>query len=184
MRWQKHNRLKKVFEERLLENMNSMYNLAYRMTYNNREDASDLVQEASLRAYRFYDKFEEGTNFKAWILTILRNVFINQYRKRIKEPAKVNFHEIEGFIGAPGISGAQEEIFGEMLQDSIDQMPEELKTVITLFYLEGLAYKEIAKVMNSPIGTVMSRLHMAKQFLKKKLTQIKNNEVNNELSNS
>lgn len=164
------------FQENLLASMNSMYNLALRMT-SNMEDAKDLVQEASFRAFRFYHKFEKGTNFKGWILTILRNLFINQYRKRAKEPTKVNYHDLENYIGAPDISGCQEEIFGESLQKSIDVLPEDLKTVVTLFYVEGFAYKEIAEIMKCPIGTVMSRLYMARQLLKKKLTVLMKKEV-------
>ncbi len=156
------------FEENLLKAMDSMYNLAYRLTLNH-ANASDLVQEASLRAFRFYHKFEEGTNFKGWILTILRNLFINDYRKKAKEPVKIDFDEYQGMIGTTELSGAQEEIFGESLQVAIDKLPEELRTVLTLYYVEGFAYKEIAKIMKTPIGTVMSRLHTAKNALKKML---------------
>lgn len=156
--------------------MDSMYNLGYRLTMN-REDANDLVQEAAMRGYRFYDKFEPGTNFKGWILTILRNLFINQYRKKKREPAKVNYEELENFIGAPDINGAAEEIFGEELQSAIDQLPEEMRTALTLFYVDGFAYKEIAAIMRCPIGTVMSRLYMAKNNLKKKLLATMQNEV-------
>lgn len=156
--------------------MDSMYNLGYRLTLN-REDANDLVQEAAMRGYRFYDKFEPGTNFKGWILTILRNLFINQYRKRKREPSKVNYDDLENFIGAPDIGGATEEIFGEELQSAIDQLPEEMRTALTLFYVDGFAYKEIAAIMRCPIGTVMSRLYMAKHNLKKKLLATMQNEV-------
>lgn len=161
------------FEELLLESMDSLYNLAYRMA-RNKEDANDLVQDASLRAHRFFQKFERGTNFKAWILTILRNIYINQYRKKIKEPYKTSYDEIESFIGAPESNGFAEEVFGEQLQVSVDQLTEELKTVVTLFYVDDFSYKEIAKIMHCPIGTVMSRLHMARQILKKALIQLSN----------
>ena len=166
----------KEFDELLLESMNSMYNLAYRMT-NNREDAQDLVQETSLKAHRFYDKFQKGTNFKAWVLTILRNTFINNYRKKVKEPSKVSYDVIENYVGTSKITGLEEEVFGENLQQSINKLPEELRTVVTLFYVDGFAYKEIAKIMNCPIGTVMSRLHMARQLLKKSLTNLMHKEV-------
>ncbi len=162
---------KSEFQESLLAVMDSMYNFGYRLTYN-REDANDLVQEAALRGYRFYHQFEKGTNFKGWILTILRNTFINQYRKKVKEPVKVDYDILENMIGVPETRGFEEEIFGESLQESVDQLPEEMRTAIVLFYVEGLSYKEIAKVMGCPIGTVMSRLHMARQLLKKKLTEV------------
>lgn len=168
-------RLKKEFEEKVLEHIDSLYNLALRMTQN-KQDAEDLVQEAVLRAYRFFHKFERGTNFKAWIMTILRNIYINQYRKRVKEPMKVEFEEVEDFISLPEISGAQEEIFSETIKPSIDRLPEELRTTITLFYVDGLSYKEIAKVMNCPVGTVMSRLYTARQVLKKHLCKVAKEE--------
>jgi len=173
--WYPSDRLKKEFEERVLEHLDSLYNLALRMTQN-KQDAEDLVQEAVLRAYRFFYKFETGTNFKAWIMTILRNIYINQYRKRIKEPLKVEFEEVENFISFPEITGSQEEIFSETLKPLIDKLPEELRTTITLFYVDGFSYKEIAKVMNCPVGTVMSRLYTARQILKKQLGKVTKKE--------
>lgn len=164
-------RLKKEFEEQVLEHIDSLYNLAIRMTQN-KQDAEDLVQEAVLRAYRFFHNFERRTNFKAWIMTILRNIYINQYRKRIKEPMKVEFEEVEDFISFPEISGAQEEIFSETVKSSIDKLPEELRITITLFYVDGFSYKEIAKVMDCPVGTVMSRLYTARQVLKRELCKV------------
>ncbi len=166
---------KKEFEELLLSCTDSMYNLAYRLTQN-RDDAFDLVQDATLRAFRFFHQFKRGTNFKGWILTIVRNHFINQYRKKKREPGKVNYDDVESFVGAPQTNGMVEEIFGESLQTSIDQLPEEMRTAITLFYVDGFAYKEIAQIMGCPIGTVMSRLYMAKQILKRKLKVIMENE--------
>jgi RNA polymerase sigma factor (sigma-70 family) len=166
---------KKEFQDLLLENMNSLYNLAYRLTYT-KEEAADLVQEASMRAYRFFHKFEKGTNFKGWACTILRNLFINQYRKVKKEPTKVNYDDLENYISAPETTGFEEEVFGEGLQSVIDDLSEDLKTVITLYYVEGFSYKEISKIMKCPIGTVMSRLHMAKQILKKKLLVVSKKE--------
>lgn len=166
-----------AYQEELLTAMNSLYNLGFRLT-KNREDASDLVQEASLRGLRYYHKYEKGTNFKGWILTILRNIFINEYRKRVKEPNKVSYEEVESFVPAPKLSGVQEEIFGEEVQCSIDGLSEELQTAITLFYVEGLSYKEMAAVMKCPVGTVMSRMHMARQLIKKKLTFEKTKKQN------
>ena len=168
--------MKAEFEELLLENMDSMYNLGYRLTMN-RADAEDLVQKASLRAYRFFHKFERGTNFKGWVLTILRNIFINDYRKKKKEPNKVDYDAVESFVGMPNFGGFEEEVFGEELQVSIDELPEEMKTTLILYYVDGLAYKEIAQTMDCPIGTVMSRLYMARQLLKKKLTLKLNKEA-------
>lgn len=172
--WAIKDDVKQEFEEQLLAHMNSLYNLGFRLT-GRREDASDLVQEASMKAYRFYHKFQQGTNFKAWVLTILRNTFINQYRKKRREPLVINsddYENVEHFISMPETVGFEEEIFGEQVQQSIDKLPEELRTTVVLFYVEGLSYQEIARVMGCPIGTVMSRLHMARQSLKKKLTTL------------
>jgi RNA polymerase sigma-70 factor (ECF subfamily) len=166
----KNKRLKREFEEMILEHIDSLYNFAIRMAQN-RQDAEDLVQEASLRAYSNFGKFRQGTNFKAWIMTILRNIYINEYRKKIKEPQKVGFEEVEEFVSLPEINGAQEEIFSESIKDSIDKLPEELRTILTLFYADGFSYKEIAEIMDCPVGTVMSRLYTARQILKKRLSK-------------
>ena len=167
--WARNKSLKREFEEKILEHIDSLYNLAIRMTQNE-QDAEDLVQETSLRAYRYFDKFKPGTNFKAWIVTILRNIFINEYRKRMKEPGMIEFEEVKDFISLPEISGAQEEIFSENIKSSIDRLPEELRTTIILFYAEDFSYKEIAKIMDVPVGTVMSRLYTARQTLKRQLS--------------
>lgn len=156
------------FQDLILEHMNALYNFAWRLT-GNKEQAEDLVQEAALRGFKHFGKYESGTNFKAWMMTILRNIFINQYRKTTREPNKVSYEVIEDFVSLPDPRSAEEEIFGEHVQGALDQLPEELRTVVNLFYVEGLSYKEIAGVMQCPIGTVMSRLHMARQTLKARL---------------
>jgi len=91
--WARNKSLKREFEKKILEHCNSLYNLAIRMTQNE-QDAEDLVQEASLKAYRHFDKFKPGTNFKAWIMTIARNIYINCYRKKLKEPQKIEFEAV------------------------------------------------------------------------------------------
>ena len=166
--WFHDKELRREFEENLLAQLDSLYNFAYRLTQN-REEANDLVQEASLRGYRYFHQFEPGSNFKGWIFAILRNIFINQYRKKHKEPTLVNYEDMEEFISVPEATGVTEEIFSESVQKSVDELPEELRTVIILFYLEGLSYKEIAQIIHCPIGTVMSRLFMSRQLMKKKL---------------
>jgi RNA polymerase sigma-70 factor (ECF subfamily) len=146
------------FKEYLLANMNSMYNLALRLT-GNREEAGDLVQEASLRAYRYYDQFQPGTNFKAWILTIVRNLFINQYRKKRREPPFIHMDQYENpenFVPVPAMSGCEEEVFSEHIHLAVEKLPEELRTAVILYFVEGLSYKEISQVMDCPMGTVMS----------------------------
>ena len=166
---------KESFEDHLLEHLDSLYNFAYRLT-RNREQAEDLVQEASLRGFKAYHKFAEGTNFKAWMFTILRNAYINEYRKRSREPVKVNYEEVESFVSLPEVTGFEEELFSEALQQSLGQLPEELRTTLMLFYVEELSYKEIAEVMKCPIGTVMSRLFMARQCMKKKMVLLAQKE--------
>lgn len=166
---------KESFEEKLLGQLDSLYNFACRLT-RNREEAEDIVQEASLRGFKSYHKFTEGTNFKAWMFTIVRNIFINEYRKKSREPLKVNYEDAENFISLPEFTGFEEELFSEALQQSLGQLPEELRTALMLFYVEELPYKEIAKVMKCPVGTVMSRLFMARQCMKKKMIQLAQKE--------
>jgi RNA polymerase sigma-70 factor (ECF subfamily) len=167
----KREEFKEPFEENLLEHMDSLYNFTYNLT-RNREEAEDIIQEASLRGFKAYHKFAGGTNFKAWIFTIIRNIYINQYRKKSLEPLKVSYQEVENFISLPEFTGFEEELFSEVLQQSLNQLPEELRTTLLLFYVEELSYKEIAEVMKCPIGTVMSRLFMARQCMKKKMIQL------------
>ena len=159
----------KQFEDLLMQSTDALFNLAYRMT-NNSQDAEDLLQETSLRAYRYFGRFKEGTNFRAWIMTIMRNMYINRYRKKVKEPHKVALDKVTGFIPIADVSGADEEIFSENMKIYINDLPEEIRTTLTLFYVDGFSYKEIAEIMDVPIGTVMSRLYTARQMLKKKLT--------------
>ena len=171
----------KAFEELLMQYTDSLFNFAYRMTQNS-QDAEDLVQESSIRAFKYFHKFKTGTNFKSWIMTILRNTFINKYRKASKEPPKVALEKVEGFVPATNVSGAEEEVFGEKMQYIVKDLPEELRTTLSLFYLDGFAYKDISNIMNVPIGTVMSRLYTARQTLKKKLIKYdKKENIKNEL---
>ena len=155
------------FEENLLGHLDSLHNFAYKLL-RNRQEAEDLVQEASLRAFKSYHK-AEVINFRAWMFTIVRNTYINEYRKKSREPIKVNYEEAENFISLPEFTGFEEELFSEALQQSLDQLPEELRAALMLFYVEELSYKEIAEVMKCPVGTVMSRLFMARQCMKKKM---------------
>jgi RNA polymerase sigma-70 factor (ECF subfamily) len=160
------------FEELLMQNIDSIYNLALRMTFNS-QDAEDLVQETSIRAFNYFSHFKKGTNFRAWIMTIMRNLFINRYRKKTREPQSVALDKVVGFVPVPQVSGAGEEIFSEKMKYIISELPEELRTTLVLFYVNGFAYKDIARIMDVPIGTVMSRLYTARQMLKKKLAHFK-----------
>lgn len=162
------------FEENLLKHSDSLYNFAYRLT-RHRQEAEDLVQEASLRGLKFYYK-AKVLNFRAWMFTIVRNIYINDYRKKSREPVKVNYEEVENFVSLPQFTGFEEELFSEALQHSLNQLSEELRTTLMLFYVEEFSYKEIAEVMKCPVGTVMSRLFMARQCMKKKMIQLAKKE--------
>ena len=165
------------FEREALPHMDALYNFALRTT-NNPDDADDLLQETYMKAYRFFDKFEPGTNCKAWLFRIMKNSFINMYRKSAKEPDKVDFNEVEEFydsIRAPTSAphDLQEELFANLLDDDISQalnsLPEEFRTVVILCDIEGFTYEEIAEFVECPIGTVRSRLHRGRKLLRAKL---------------
>lgn len=166
-----HDNLKQQFVSKLLEHKHLVYNYACTLTRNT-EEAKDLVQEATLKAYKSFAQLEKQASFKSWMLTIVRNTFINQYRKKVKEPVKVHFDEIEEYVPVPVVQ-EEEQTFNESLQRSIEQLPENFRSIIHLFYVEGQSYKEMADVLGIPVGTVMSRLYKARQLLKKKLFTVK-----------
>lgn len=166
-----------IFEEEFLPQIDALYNFAFHLTYDE-DDANDLVQETYLKAYRFIDKYNEGTNAKAWLFKILKNAFINQYRKKSKQPTKVDYEEIVSYHDGEdskyaGYLDMREEIFQGMMGDevtnAINALPVDFKTVILLCDIEGFTYEEIAKITDIPIGTVRSRLHRARNMLKEKL---------------
>lgn len=168
----------RIFEEELLPHVNALQTFAYHLTYN-QEDADDLVQETYMKAYRFIDKYDEGTNAKAWLFKILKNAYINEYRKRVKQPTKVDYEEIVAYHDTDddhitGYSDLREEIFLNMMGDevtsAINSLPIDFRTVILLCDIEGFTYEEIASIIDVPIGTVRSRLFRARNLLKEKLT--------------
>ena len=169
---------RQVFEEEFLPQIDALYNFAFHLTYNE-DDANDLVQETYLKAFRFIEKYIEGTNAKAWLFKILKNAFINQYRKKSKQPTKVDYEEIISYHDEEDTNYSsyldlREEIFQGMMGDevtnAINALPVDFKTVILLCDIEGFTYEEIAKIIDIPIGTVRSRLHRARNMLKEKLT--------------
>jgi len=170
---------KSRFEAIAFEHMNSLYSTALRMTRNAME-AEDLVQDTYLRAYRFFDKFEQGTNFKAWIFKILTNTFINKYRKKVRSPQSVQLDKVEFGIAEeddqpppPEWQGYDEERYQELFDDDVKsaltQLPEEFRMVIILADIENFSYKEIAEMIDRPIGTVMSRLFRGRRILQRVL---------------
>lgn len=168
----------KIFEEEFYPHADALFNFAYNLSYNE-DDASDLVQETYMKAFRFIDKYIEGTNAKAWLFKILKNAFINQYRKVSKRPLKVdfedvvNYHDEEDNTAYSGYIDMREEIYQSMMGDevtnAINALPVDFRTVILLCDIEGFTYEEISKILDVPIGTVRSRLHRARNMLKEKL---------------
>jgi len=165
------------FEKEALPHMDSLYNYALRIT-GDEDDADDLVQETYLKAFRFFDKFEKGTNCKAWLFRILKNTFINDYRKNIKEPDKVDYDDVQNFyetIKSTDVKTqhVESDAFSNLLDDDISkaiaQLPEDFRTVIILSDIEGFNYEEIADFVDCPVGTVRSRLHRARKMLYAKL---------------
>ena len=169
-----------VFERELLPHADALSTFAYHLTYNE-EDANDLVQETYLKAYRFIDKYDEGTNAKAWLFKIMKIAFINQYRKKSKRPTQVDYEEVVGFheeeedTSFSSYLDLRQEIYQDMMGDeittAINALPVDFRTVILLCDIEGFKYEEIAKIVDIPIGTVRSRLHRARQMLKEKLRE-------------
>jgi RNA polymerase sigma factor (sigma-70 family) len=168
-----------IFETEFLPHVDALRTFAYHLTYN-QEDADDLVQDTYLKAYRFIDKYERGTNAKAWLFKILKNGYINEYRKRVKQPTKVDFDDIaerhDQEVDQPsGYSDLREEIFLHMMGDevtsAINSLPDDFKTVILLCDIEDFTYEEIANILDVPIGTVRSRLFRARNMLKEKLME-------------
>jgi len=160
-----------------LPQIDALYNFAYHLTYSE-EDANDLVQEAYMKAYRFINNYEVGTNAKAWLFRILKNAFINDYRKKNKQPTKVDYEEIVNFhneedTNFSSYDDLRTEMFDKMMGDevttAINSLPVDFRTVILLCDIEGFTYEEISKIINVPIGTVRSRLHRSRNMLKEKL---------------
>jgi len=167
------------FEVAAMPYLDALYNTAYRMA-RNAEDAEDLVQETYLKAYRSYDQFTPGTNLKAWLFKILKNTFINEYRKRQSKPVASDFSEIEGSFesqvredSAGRIRNPEEEIldtsFDEGVQDALDHLAPDYRMAVVLADLEGFSYKEIAEILEIPVGTVMSRLYRGRKQLEEAL---------------
>jgi RNA polymerase sigma-70 factor, ECF subfamily len=163
------------FEAAAMPFIDSLYNTAYRMA-RNAEDAEDLVQEAYLKAYKYYDKFQEGTNFKAWLFKILKNTFINKYRKQQQQPVHSAFEEIEESFESQlrdgrvsGIPNPEEELLEHVLDEHVQQaladLPDDYRMVVLLADLEDFSYKEIADILEIPVGTVMSRLYRGRRML-------------------
>jgi RNA polymerase sigma factor (sigma-70 family) len=166
-----------IFEKEFLPHIDSLYNFAVFLE-NNDEQAKDLLQETYLRAYKFINYYEKGTNAKAWLIRILKNTFINEYRRKSKLPLKVDFEETyqqadEDEDTATQNVDLRQEIFhnlvGDEITSAVNALPVDYRLIILLCDVEGFKYDEIAKIIDVPIGTVRSRLHRARNMLKEKL---------------
>ena len=160
-----------------MPHINALKTFAFHLTYDE-DDANDLVQETYMKAHRFIDRYIQGTNAKAWLFKILKNAYINHYRKRSKQPTRVdfedvvNYHDTDENLGQ-GYLDLREELFSSMMGDevtiAINSLPIDFRTVVLLCDVEGFTYEEIAKIIDVPIGTVRSRLFRARNMLKEKL---------------
>jgi RNA polymerase sigma-70 factor (ECF subfamily) len=166
-----------VFTSETLPHRNALYNYALKISGNS-DDAQDLVQETYYKAYRHFDKFESGTNSKAWMFMILKNSFINDYRKSKREPYKLDYEQIQNFYENVKSDRAQEnnldkDFYNDLLDDeltkAIDQLPSKMREVFLLCDLDGNSYEETAELVGCPIGTVRSRLHRARHMLQETL---------------
>ena len=170
-----------AFEEEALQHLDALYRTALRMS-RNREDAEDLVQETYLRAFRFINRFEPGTNLKAWLFKILTNTFINQYRKAARQPQVGYLEDDEEFYlyrkvrerGSPPLSESAEEaalnqLGQQQIIEAIDGLPDPYRLAIVLVDIEGFSYKEIAEMTRVKVGTVMSRIARGRKMLQRLL---------------
>jgi RNA polymerase sigma-70 factor, ECF subfamily len=178
------NNRRKEFEDSAMEHIDSLYSMAIRLVFN-KEEAEDLVQETYLKAYRFFNTFQKGTNIKAWLFKILRNTFINKYRKAVNLPSEIFYEDVESVNS--NLSYKQESDSGELtdtleskynelgnlmeddVKRAIDSLPIEYKEAILLSDVEELSYSDIAEITNVPIGTVKSRLNRGRKLLQKSL---------------
>ena len=170
-----------AFADLALEYMPALYSAALRMTHNP-ADAEDLVQETYLKAYRSFGSFAEGTNLKAWLYRILTNTYINAYRAKQRRPVESDLDDVEdlylyrrlGSLEQLAVSRSAEEqlmdVFSEgEVRAALDELPDNFRMAVYMADVEGFSYKEIAEILDIPIGTVMSRLHRGRKAMQKAL---------------
>ncbi|MDR9418500.1 sigma-70 family RNA polymerase sigma factor [Gracilimonas sp.] len=169
----------KDFDEEIIPHMDALYNFALRLT-TDPNDAEDLVQDTIVKAYRFFSSYEKGTNAKAWMFRILKNSFINNYRKKSKKPSQVDYDEVSSYYESvraerTETSDLESLMFREMMDDDLSEaltrLPEDFRTVVLLCDVDGYTYEEIANMLDVPIGTIRSRLHRGRNLLKTELLE-------------
>ncbi len=162
------------FEREALVHLDTLYNVALRLT-GSAPDAEDLVQDTVTKAYRAWDKYERGTNCRAWLVTILRNTFINQYRRKSKRPTPVDFEAVKDTSVFEAMQDRDPSgtffrfIVDEEVKRAIQELPEEFRIPVVLSDVEGLSYAEIAEALELPLGTVKSRLFRGRRRLQQRL---------------
>jgi len=167
------------FENLYQPHVGSLQNTAYRLTRNTME-AQDLLQETLYKAFRGFSSFEPETNFRAWIFKIMVNTYLTHYRKRVKQPFKVSFDDLEEYtlyqksdldysstvMKVENING---EMFNDDIQNALNRLPYYFRLIVLLYDVEGFSYQEISKMVDIPVGTVMSRLNRGRNLLRTKL---------------
>jgi RNA polymerase sigma-70 factor (ECF subfamily) len=172
---------RKRFEAEMLPHIDALYRSAMSMT-RNAQDADDLVQDTFLRAFQFYDQFVGGTNARAWLFRILTNLFINNYRKRTREPERVSYDEMEDFFlynrladehandgGETPETAVVRKVQVEAIHEAIARLPDEYRDTVILSDLNDFSYQEISEILGIPIGTVRSRLSRGRRLVQKAL---------------
>ena len=167
----------KIFETEFLPHIEAMYNFAYRITYDE-DSAKDLLQDTYYKAFRFIGSFHEGTNAKAWLFRILKNSFINEFRKKNKEPSMIDYQDVETYYNSDDVNEVitndlrvevLQDMIGDEVSNALNSLAVDFRIVIILCDLEGFTYEEMSKILDIPIGTVRSRLHRARNLLREKL---------------
>lgn len=172
-------RKQEEFNGEIIPHLDALYNFALRLTADP-NDAEDLVQDTIVKAYRFFTSYEKGTNAKAWLFRILKNSYINNYRKKSKKPQQVDYDEVSTFYETvraehTDTSDLEDRMYRELMDDDItgalEDLPEDFRTVVLLCDVEGFTYEEIANMLDVPIGTIRSRLHRGRNLLKAQLLE-------------
>jgi len=166
-----------IFESEFLPHIEAMYNFAYRITYDE-DSAKDLLQDTYYKAFKFIDSFHKGTNAKAWLFRILKNSFINEFRKKNKEPSMVDYQDVETYYNSDDVNEVitsdlrvevLQDMIGDEVSNALNALAVDFRIVIILCDLEGFTYEEMSKILDIPIGTVRSRLHRARNLLRERL---------------